>query len=71
MSMTEALTALKMELLQQVVGQLLRQVEDALRDGRAVHDVERGLWELLLGTRRRVLAALLKAHGSVATWGRR
>jgi hypothetical protein len=64
MSMTEALTALKMELLQQVVPQLLRQVEDAVRDGRAVHELERGLWELLLQTGRRTLAAFLEAHGS-------
>jgi hypothetical protein len=64
MSMAEALTALKMELLQQVVPQLLQQVEDALREGRPVHDVERGLWDLLLQTGRQAVGTFLEAHGS-------
>ena len=64
MSMAEALTALKMELLQQVVPQVLQQVEDALREGRPVHELERGLWELLLQTGRRAVGTFLEAHGS-------
>jgi hypothetical protein len=64
MSMTEALSTLKMELLQQVVPQLLQQVEDAARDGRAVHELERGLWDLLLQAGRRALGAFLEVHGS-------
>jgi hypothetical protein len=64
MSMAEALTALKVELLQQVVPQLVKHVEDALRDALAIHEVERGLWDLLLQTGRRALTAFLEAHGS-------
>lgn len=64
MSMAQPLTVLKMELLQNLVPQLIGLLTDAMQEGTAVHQVESGLWDLLLRTGQRALAAFFEAHGS-------
>ena len=64
MSSAEALTALKAELLQSLVPQVLELLARALREGTAVHQVEADLWDLALQLGRRGLAAFFAACGS-------
>ncbi len=64
MSMAEALTALKAELLDTLVPQVVEVIGTALRDGTAVHQVEGRLWDLVLQLGRRSLSALFAASGS-------
>jgi hypothetical protein len=64
MSIAEPLTALKAELLQTLVPQVLDVLTRALRDGTAVHQVEGQLWDLTLQLGRRSLAAFFTACGS-------
>jgi len=64
MSIAEPLTALKAELLQTLVPQLLDVLTRALHDGTAVHQVEAQLWDLALQLGRQSLTALFKASGS-------
>src|SRR5262249_23754330 len=64
MCSAEALTALKAELLQALVPQVLDVLARALREGTAVHQVEADLWDLALQLGRRSLAAFFAACGS-------
>jgi hypothetical protein len=64
MSSAEALTALKAELSQALVPQVLDVLARALREGTAVHRVEADLWDLALQLGRRSLAAFFAACGS-------
>jgi hypothetical protein len=64
MRSAEALTALKAELLQALVPQVLDVLTRALREGTAVHQVEAGLWDLALQFGRRSLAAFFTASGT-------
>ena len=64
MSSGEALTALKAELLQALVPQVLDMLTRALCEGTAVHQVEADLWDLALELGRRGLAAFFAACGS-------
>jgi hypothetical protein len=64
MSITEPLTVLKQELLEKFVPQLLEMLQSALREGRPVHEVEQGLWDLALHLGQQSLAAWLASHGS-------
>jgi hypothetical protein len=64
MSSAEPLTALKAELLQALVPQVLDVLARALREGTAVHQVEADLWDLALQLGRRSLATFFKAWGT-------
>jgi len=64
MSIAEPLTALKAELLQTVVPQVLELLTRALQEGTAVHQVESQLWDLTLQLGRRSLTAFFEACGS-------
>jgi hypothetical protein len=64
MSIAEPLTALKAELLQTVVPQVLDLLTRALEEGTAVHQVEGQLWDLALQLGHRSLAALFQACGA-------
>ena len=62
MNMTDSLTVLKMELIQNVVPQVIDLLTASLSEGRPVHQVEEGLWDLALQVGRRGLQAFLDAH---------
>jgi hypothetical protein len=64
MSIAEPLTALKAELLQTLVPQVLDVLTRALAEGTAVHQVEGQLWDLALQLGHRSLAALFAACGT-------
>lgn len=64
MSITDPLTALKIELTQTIVPQVVEQLATALQKGLPVHTVERGLWDLLLGVGHRALGAFFDSHGT-------
>jgi len=64
MNIMHSLGVLKMELTQTVVPEIIDLVATALADGRPVHEVESGLWDLALQVGRRGLSAFLDAHGS-------
>lgn len=64
MSMTEALTVLKMELMQSIVPQIVDRLSEAIDEGLAVHKVEEGLWELLLKSGRLALQAFFDSLGT-------
>jgi hypothetical protein len=64
MSIAEPLTVLQQELLEQSVPQLLELLQTALREGRPVHEVEQGLWDLALRLGQQALAAFLASHGT-------
>jgi hypothetical protein len=62
MNMTESLTVLKMEMIQTVVPQVIDLLSTALAEGRPVHQVEEGLWDMALQVGRRGLQAFFDAH---------
>ncbi len=64
MSFPEPLTALKKELLENMVPQILDLLEAALRDGWPLHQVEGGLWDLAWQLGYKSLGAFLASHGS-------
>jgi hypothetical protein len=64
MSMADPLSALKMELQQNGVPQILDLLTKARLDGRPVHEVEKGLWDLLLHLGRSCLGAFFDSHGT-------
>src|SRR5260370_12059785 len=64
MSIAEPLTALKAELLQTLVPQVLDVLTRALAEGTAVHQVEGQLWDLALQVGRRSLTAFFVACGT-------
>jgi hypothetical protein len=64
MKITDSFGVLKMELIQNLVPQIEKLLTDSLADGRPVHEVEGGLWDLALQVGRRALSAFLDVHGS-------
>jgi hypothetical protein len=64
MSIADALTVLKMELQQTAVPHIVDWLSASVADGRPLHEVERGLWDLLLQVGHRALAAFLDQHGT-------
>jgi hypothetical protein len=64
MSMADPLSALKMELQQHAVPQILELLTKARTDGQPVHEVEQGLWDLVLHVGRSCLGAFLDSHGT-------
>lgn len=64
MSIAEPLTLLKQELLEKFVPELLELLQTAWREGRPVHQVEEGLWELARRLGQQSLAAFLASHGT-------
>jgi hypothetical protein len=64
MSIAEPLTVLKKELLENIVPQILDLLQAALSDGRPLHQVESGLWDLALQLGRQSLGAFLASHGA-------
>ena len=64
MNSTESLSVLKRELTQLVVPQIVDLLAQALAEARPIHEVESGLWDLVLQAGRRALAAFLDAHGT-------
>jgi hypothetical protein len=64
MSIAEPLTVLQQELLENMVPQILDLLRTALRDGRPLHEVERGLWDLTLQIGHQALGAFLARHGT-------
>ena len=64
MSIAEPLTVLKKELLENMVPQILDLLQAALSDGRPLHQVEGGLWDLALQLGHKSLDAFLATHGT-------
>lgn len=64
MSIADSLTVLKMELQQTAVPQIIDWLSSSIQDGRPLHEVESGLWDLLLQVGHQALAALLERHGT-------
>src|ERR1700687_6196351 len=64
MKITESLGVLKMELIQNLIPQIVDLLTDALANGRPVHDVEDGLWDMALQVGRRGLGTFLDCHGT-------
>jgi len=64
MSIADPLSALKMELQQNVVPQLLQLLTAARTEAQPVHEVERGLWDLALRMGRQALTAFFDAHST-------
>jgi hypothetical protein len=64
MSIADPLSVLKMELTQYLVPQVIDLLTASLADGRPLHQVEGGLWDLVLQVGRRALDAFLARHGT-------
>lgn len=64
MSIAQPLTALKAELAQNLVPQLVDFLATALADGTPVHAVESRLWDFALRLGRQALTAFFAAHGT-------
>jgi len=63
-NITDSLGVLKMELTQHLVPQILDLLTAALAEGRPIHEVENGLWDLALQVGRRGLGVFLDCHGT-------
>ena len=59
MNITDSLGVLKMELTQNLVPQIVDLLTAALAEGRPIHEVENGLWDLALQVGRRGLGVFL------------
>jgi hypothetical protein len=64
MSMADSLSVLQMELTQQIVPQVLDLLTASMAEERPLHEVEQGLWDLVLQVGQRALGAFLAGHGS-------
>lgn len=64
MNIAEPLTVLKKELLENIVPQILALLEASLSDGRPLHQVEAGLWDLALQLGHKSLGAFLASYGT-------
>jgi hypothetical protein len=64
MNIAEPLTVLKKELLENIVPQILDLLQASLHDGRPLHHVEAGLWDLVLRMGHQSLDAFLASHGT-------
>lgn len=63
-TIAEPLTALKNELLQKIVPELVDVLASALQDATPLHKVEEDLWDVLLRAGNQAMKALLDSHGS-------
>ena len=64
MNIADPIALLKMELQQTAVPQIIDLLSASIADGRPLHEVERGLWDLVLQVGRRSLGAFLDRHGT-------
>jgi hypothetical protein len=64
MSIADSLSVLKMELTQQLVPQILDLLTASVTEARPLHEVEAGLWDLVLQVGRRALDTFLASHGT-------
>jgi len=64
MSIAQPLSVLKTELLQKIVPQLVAFLLSAQQQELPVHQVEQGLWDLLLDTGHKSMQAFFDAHGT-------
>lgn len=64
MNMADPVSALKMELQQNVVPQIVELLTKARHEGQPVHEVESGLWDVLLQVGHSCLGAFLDSHGT-------
>src|SRR5712692_8934601 len=64
MIIADPISLLKMELQQNAVPQIIHLLSASLEDGRPLHEVERGLWDLVLQVGRLSLGAFLDRHGT-------
>jgi hypothetical protein len=64
MNIAEPLTVLKSELLQKVVPELIDVLASGMKEGTPVHQVEEGLWDVLLRAGRRGMQAYFDGHGT-------
>jgi hypothetical protein len=64
MSIADSLSVLKMELTQKIVPQVLELLTASVAEGRPLHEVEEGLWDLVLQVGRRALGTFLACHGT-------
>jgi hypothetical protein len=64
MNVTDSLSVLKMELTQTLVPQIVDLLTASLTEGRPVHEVEQGLWDLALQVGRRSLSTFFAVHGT-------
>src|SRR5271157_4166 len=64
MSIAEPLTVLKSELLQKMVPELIHFLASAQREGKPVHEVEEGLWDVLLQIGNQSMKAYFDSHGT-------
>src|ERR1700733_4315309 len=64
MSMADSLTVLKKELLQNIVPQIIDLLATSMAKVAPVHDVEEGLWDLLLKAGHQTLRAFFDSHGT-------
>jgi hypothetical protein len=64
MSIAEPLTILKKELLEKIVPQIIELLQTSLCEGRPLHAVEGGLWDLALQLGYQSLGAFIASHGT-------
>jgi hypothetical protein len=64
MNIAQPISMLKRELQESAIPQIIDVLTAALRDGQPLHEVEQGLWDLLLQAGRRALGAFLESHGT-------
>jgi hypothetical protein len=64
MSIADSLSVLKVEWTQQIVPQILDLLMAAVAEEQPLHEVEQGLWDLVLQVGRRALGAFLTGHGT-------
>ena len=64
MNIADPIALLKMELQQTAVPQIIDLLSASIADGRPLHEVEGGLWDLVLQVGRRSLGAFLDRHGT-------
>jgi hypothetical protein len=64
MSIADSLSVLKMALTQKIVPQVLELLMASVAEERPLHEVEAGLWDLVLQVGRRALDTFLACHGT-------
>jgi len=64
MSMTHAEDGRKSEILKEKVAELEAFLDTSFHEGRAIHEVERGVWNRLLGFGHQLLKQFLSLHGT-------
>jgi hypothetical protein len=64
MNIADSLTVLKVELMQTVVPQIVDLLAAATANAQPIHEVENGLWDVLLRVGKQALGAFIAHHGS-------